>query len=182
MPTKACHSSIQVEGLSRDADCVLKAMHFVSASRGYAIGGTGTDFNTLIVAKTEDDGNTWSLAPLPEVGNVWIGGAWGADHRLFFTDENTGFANPNNAKLLATNNGGQSWHGVVASPTGDIRGHSGRCGSTTLAIHCRNDCEPIGHGNADWSTPLRAPNSIEAFSSSGPFARAVLSGDLAPIS
>jgi photosystem II stability/assembly factor-like uncharacterized protein len=121
MTPKACHASIQVEGLSRDADCVLKAMHFVSASRGYAIGGTGTDFNTLIVAKTEDGGNTWSLAPLPEVGNVWIGGAWGADHRVFFTDENTGFANLNNAKLIATKDGGQSWYGVVASPTGDIR-------------------------------------------------------------
>jgi len=121
MTPKACHASIQVEGLSRDADCVLKAMHFVSASRGYAIGGTGTDFNTLIVAKTEDGGNNWSLSPLPEVGKVWIGGAWGADHRVFFTDENTGFANLNNAKLIATTDGGQSWHGVVASPTGDIR-------------------------------------------------------------
>lgn len=47
-----------MEGLSRDADCVLKAMHFVSASRGYAVGGTWTEFNTLIVAKTEDGGNT----------------------------------------------------------------------------------------------------------------------------
>jgi photosystem II stability/assembly factor-like uncharacterized protein len=121
MTPKACHASIQVEGLSRDADCVLKAMHFVSASRGYAIGGTGTDFNTLIVSKTEDSGNTWDVSPLPDVGNVWIGGAWGADHHVFFTDENTGFANLNNAKLITTNNGGQSWHGVVASPAGDIR-------------------------------------------------------------
>jgi photosystem II stability/assembly factor-like uncharacterized protein len=121
MSDKACHAVIQVEGLSRDAECVLKAMHFPSASHGYAIGGTGSDFNTLFVAKTEDGGSTWNLSPLPDVGQVWIGGAWGADHRLFFTDESTGFANLNNAKLLATNNGGQSWHGLVASPTGDIR-------------------------------------------------------------
>ncbi len=119
MTPKACHASIQVEGLSRDAECVLKAMHFVSASRGYAIGGTGTDFNTLIVSKTEDGGNTWDVSPLPDVGNVWIGGAWGADHCVFFTDENTGFANLNNAKLIATSNGGQSWHGVVASLKGE---------------------------------------------------------------
>jgi len=121
MSPKACHAVIQVEGLSRDAECVLKAMHFPSSSRGYAIGGTGSDFNTLFVAKTEDGGNTWNLSPLPDVGQVWIGGAWGADHRLFFSDESTGFANLNNAKLLATSNGGQSWHGVVASPTGNIR-------------------------------------------------------------
>ena len=121
MSTKACHATIQVEGLSRDADCVLKAMHFPSSSRGYAIGGTGADFNTLFVAKTEDGGNSWNVFPLADVGQVWIGGAWGANHWLFFTDESTGFANLNNAKLVATNDGGQSWHGLVASPAGDIR-------------------------------------------------------------
>jgi hypothetical protein len=93
MSTKACHATIQVEGLSRDADCVLKAMHFPSSSRGYAIGGTGADFNTLFVAKTEDGGNSWNVFPLPDVGQVWIGGAWGASHWVFFTDESTGFAN-----------------------------------------------------------------------------------------
>jgi len=121
MSPKDCHATIQVEGLTQDADCVLKAMHFPSPNIGYAIGGTGKDFNALFVAKTEDGGKTWNLSSLPDVGQVWIGGAWGASHNLFFTDENTGFANLNDVKLLATNNGGQSWHGLVASPAGEIR-------------------------------------------------------------
>jgi len=161
MSTKACHATIQVEGLTRDADCVLKAMHFPSSSGGYAIGGTWKDFNTLFVAKTEDGGNTWNVSPLPDIGQVWIGGAWGAYHNVFFTDESTGFANLNNAKLLATNNGGQSWHGLVASPTGDIRFPDREVG---WIFDGQKLCFTTDGGKRWNSRGFRFPASVKAYS------------------
>ncbi len=35
LSTTACHATIQVKGLSRDAECVLKAIHFPTPSIGY---------------------------------------------------------------------------------------------------------------------------------------------------
>jgi photosystem II stability/assembly factor-like uncharacterized protein len=120
LPTTACHATIQVKGLSRDAQCVLKAIHFPTTSIGYAVGGTGADFDTLFVVSTQDGGNNWRIAKVVDVGEVWIGGAWGANHGLFFTDQVTGFLSLGKAsgpaKLVATQDGGQTWRGLVASP------------------------------------------------------------------
>jgi photosystem II stability/assembly factor-like uncharacterized protein len=124
LPRTACHAKIQVQGLSRETTCVLWALHFPSAKIGYAVGGTADDFNTLFLGKTEDGGNTWSFSSLPDIGPVWAGGAFTPSLNVFFIDENAGFLNMHDsaaAKFLATSDGGQSWHALVASPGPNLR-------------------------------------------------------------
>ena len=113
-----CRAKIVVDGLSRDVQCTLKALHFPSASVGYAIGGAHGAKKMLFVAKTVDGGNRWSLTVVPDVGGdleVYH------DQELFFTDENTGFAHLSEHRLYSTADGGRTWTGLVGTPGTDIK-------------------------------------------------------------
>jgi photosystem II stability/assembly factor-like uncharacterized protein len=113
-----CRAKIVVDGLSRDVDCTLKALHFPTAEVGYAIGGAHGAKRTLFVAKTEDGGNRWTLTVVPDVGGdleVYH------DQELFFTDANTGFAHLAESRLYSTADGGRTWNGLVGTPGSDIK-------------------------------------------------------------
>ena len=113
-----CRAKIVVDGLSRDVQCTLKALHFPSANIGYAIGGAHGAKKMLFVAKTVDGGNRWTLTVVPDVGGdleVYH------DQELFFTDENTGFAHLSEQRLYSTADGGLTWTGLVGTPGTDIK-------------------------------------------------------------
>jgi photosystem II stability/assembly factor-like uncharacterized protein len=113
-----CRAKIVVDGLSRDVDCTLKALHFPTAQVGYAIGGAHGAKRTLFVAKTEDGGSRWTLTVVPDVGGdleVYH------DQELFFTDANTGFAHLAESRLYSTTDGGRTWNGLVGTPGSEIR-------------------------------------------------------------
>ena len=113
-----CRAKIVVDGLSRDVQCTLKALHFPSANVGYAIGGAHGAKKMLFVAKTIDGGSRWSLTVVPDVGGdleVYH------DQELFFTDENTGFAHLSEHRLYSTADGGRTWTGLVGTPGTDIK-------------------------------------------------------------
>jgi photosystem II stability/assembly factor-like uncharacterized protein len=113
-----CRAKIVVDGLSRDVECNLKALHFPSANVGYAIGGAHGAKRMLFVAKTEDGGNRWTLNVVSDIGGdleVYH------DHELFFTDENTGYAHLSEKRLYRTADGGRTWTGLVGTPGDEIK-------------------------------------------------------------
>ena len=113
-----CRAKLVVDGLSRDVQCTLKALHFPTASVGYAIGGAHGAKKTLFVAKTEDGGSRWALTVVPDVGGdleVYH------DQELFFTDESTGFAHLSESRLYSTSDGGRTWTGLVGTPGTEIK-------------------------------------------------------------
>jgi photosystem II stability/assembly factor-like uncharacterized protein len=113
-----CRAKIVVDGLSRDVNCNLKALHFPTPEVGYAIGGAHDAKRMLFVAKTEDGGNRWALTVVPDVGGdleVYH------NQELFFTDANTGFAHLAENRLYSTTDGGQTWNGLVGTPGTDIK-------------------------------------------------------------
>lgn len=113
-----CRAKIMVDGLSRDVNCNLKALHFPTPEVGYAIGGAHDAKRMLFVAKTEDGGNRWALTVIQDVGGdleVYH------NQELFFTDANTGFAHLAESRLYSTTDGGQTWNGLVGTPGTDIK-------------------------------------------------------------
>lgn len=113
-----CRAKIMVDGLSRDVNCNLKALHFPTPEVGYAIGGAHDAKRMLFVAKTEDGGNRWALTVVKDVGGdleVYH------NQELFFTDANTGFAHLAESRLYSTTDGGQTWNGLVGTPGTDIK-------------------------------------------------------------
>jgi photosystem II stability/assembly factor-like uncharacterized protein len=113
-----CQAKVVIDGLSRDVNCNLKALHFPTATVGYAVGGAHGAKQTLFVAKTEDGGNRWTLIVVPEVGGdleVYH------DQEIFFTDENTGYAHLAEKRLYRTTDGGRTWTGLVGTPGPEIK-------------------------------------------------------------
>jgi len=96
-----CRAKMEVQGLTQEKDCDLWALHFPTATVGYAMGAP------RITARTEDGGVTW---------NVLVGPEQPGDQRVsdvFFLDANTGYQVRTNV-LYRTTDGGQNWQGVIA--------------------------------------------------------------------
>jgi photosystem II stability/assembly factor-like uncharacterized protein len=111
----ACAAKMEVEGLTREVGCSMKSLHFPSPNVGYAI---GTGAKALFVLRTEDGGQNWKVMVSPD-----LAGDQSTFFRqeVFFTSENTGFVTMNDGKILATDDGGQTWHGRVGTARGKIK-------------------------------------------------------------
>jgi photosystem II stability/assembly factor-like uncharacterized protein len=99
-----CATKLEVNGLTRNTGCSLNPLHFPTPAIGYAAGG-GDEF--FVVAKTQDGGETWSIAST-------IGGVPVAD-TLFFTSATTGVARTLDDKFYMTTDGGTSWKGMTGA-------------------------------------------------------------------
>jgi len=97
-----CRAKMEVNGLTQETNCDLRALSFPTATVGYAVG------EARVTAKTADGGKTWSVLVGPEEPN---------DQRVydvFFLDANTGYEVRSGGKLKRTTDGGQTWQGVIA--------------------------------------------------------------------
>lgn len=110
-----CVAKMEVQGLTREAGCWLKSLHFPSANTGYAI---GTGSKALVVGRTDDGGQNWKISVTPDVASD---NSTFFRQETFFTSENTGFVTLDDRKILATSDGGQSWHAVVGTSRGKIK-------------------------------------------------------------
>lgn len=109
-----CRATVQVEGLSRTVDCPLEAMHFPTPEVGYAV---AESHGFLFVGKTVDGGRTWRVSTVPDIAGH---GGYGVP-TLFFLDENTGFVGLEDNKLYRTDDGGQTWKGLIGKVGQEIR-------------------------------------------------------------
>jgi photosystem II stability/assembly factor-like uncharacterized protein len=153
-----CRAKLLIDGLSRDVECNLKAMHFPTASVGYAIGGAHGAKRTLFVAKTDDGGATWTLNVVTDIGGdleVYH------DHELFFTDEHTGFAHLSENRLYSTRDGGRTWVGLVGTPGKEIRFADPEVGWSFAGARLSYTTD----GGKRWSSrELKFPAKVTAFS------------------
>ncbi|HYL13973.1 MAG TPA: YCF48-related protein [Terriglobales bacterium] len=117
-----CKLTAEINGLKQTVGCALFRLRFSSPSVGYAVGGSDSctgGAHPLVMAKTEDGGESWRIFVGPGEGNMsFIDG-------VFFLDERNGYVRVNTcfeqSKLYATSDAGDTWHGLVASPGPDIR-------------------------------------------------------------
>jgi photosystem II stability/assembly factor-like uncharacterized protein len=114
-----CATKLEIEGLTKQVGCWFLQLHFTSSRVGYAVGGhpmCGNCGGPPLIAKTEDGGMSWRILVGP--GDI----ATSTLDAVFFVDDQNGFVRVSQGqKLFVTNDGGQTWHGVVASPAKEIR-------------------------------------------------------------
>jgi photosystem II stability/assembly factor-like uncharacterized protein len=97
----SCRAKMETQGLTNESDCNLWVLTFPTATVGYAMG------DARITAKTEDGGASWRVLVGPEEpGDQRV-------YNSFFLDANTGYQVRGNV-LYRTNDGAQSWQGVIA--------------------------------------------------------------------
>ncbi|MBI4906771.1 MAG: hypothetical protein HY820_24290 [Acidobacteria bacterium] len=67
-PVSRCSVNAVVEGLPRKLDCVLRTAQFLSATIGFAGGGSGISMGGEVATfgKTNDGGQSWTMSTLPE--------------------------------------------------------------------------------------------------------------------
>jgi len=107
-PAMNCAMSVEVGGLSRDAQCGIESFHFPTPDVGYAIGPFLGGVKGVVVAKTQNAGQSWNLwTVLPEES--------GHEGHIFFTDEQNGVACLIGGKLFATSDGGKTWRGIAGA-------------------------------------------------------------------
>lgn len=109
-----CITTVQVQGLSRQVNCPLEAMHFPTPDVGYAVGESQ---GFLFVGKTEDAGRSWRVSTVPDIAGS---GNYGVP-AVFFIDERTGFVGLEGNKLYRTDDGGQTWKGLIGRAGSEIR-------------------------------------------------------------
>jgi photosystem II stability/assembly factor-like uncharacterized protein len=106
-----CRIKAEINGLTRDVNCDLEQLYFVSPNVGYAMSqglGAGAGF---VMAKTEDGGTTWTPW-------VILPGEDGKEGALYFSDANTGVMRTINGKVFRTTDGGKTWAGVPGQMDG----------------------------------------------------------------
>ena len=104
-----CAAKVQVEGLWRNVGCHWKRLQFLTPSTGYAV-AYSYDAKGIFLARTDDGGATWSLT---------YSEAPGYAEDIFFLDESTGYVrvgHESTGQLYKTEDGGQTWTGMAASP------------------------------------------------------------------
>ncbi|HEV7839275.1 MAG TPA: YCF48-related protein [Gemmatimonadaceae bacterium] len=152
-----CHTTVNVQGLSRNVACGIESFSFPTPSVGYAAGSVGMGVKGVFLAKTTDGGNTWALARVLDDESIHQG-------FIMFPEPNKGFACTYGGKFFATTDGGATWEGVAGV---DCNGKShGRFADPetgwTLEAHRWN--YSTDGGNTWSSRMLDFPAAVEAFS------------------
>jgi hypothetical protein len=104
-----CAGRAQVDGLARNVGCNFKRLQFLTPSTGYAV-AMSYDADGIFLARTSDGGATWSLTHSEVPGKP---------EDVFFLNESTGYVSlghPSSGQLYKTEDGGQTWTGMAASP------------------------------------------------------------------
>jgi photosystem II stability/assembly factor-like uncharacterized protein len=110
--TARCASKVEIGGLTRQLECYLWKVQFVSPSVAYALGDAKDSSAAALIMKSEDGGASWSLVNLIE-------GERGHEGGLFFIDEQTGYLSTLYAKSgFRTTDGGHTWTGMTATGMG----------------------------------------------------------------
>jgi photosystem II stability/assembly factor-like uncharacterized protein len=150
-----CVTKMEVEGLTRQVQCKLKSVYFPSGNIGYAV---GTGENALFVAKTQDGGENWNISVTPDVAahdSTYF------RQEVFFIDESNGFVAMNDGKILATADGGQTWHGALGTTPGKVKFADATVGWSFNG----SKCTYTTNGGKSWTTRnLRFPTEVKAFS------------------
>ena len=110
-PVFPCKVDLQIDGLTRKADCFFNHMWFPSPSVGYAVGQV-SGYDRSVVARTTDGGTIWSISS-PEVME-------GTAKRTFFWNDSTGLVALRSGRTLLTTDGGATWNGII-TPFGGER-------------------------------------------------------------
>ena len=76
------------------------SIYFINALTGWAGGGTESNSH-CVITKTTDGGSTWF--------SQYINNTTGINYKLFFLDENRGWAGCGKGNVLLTTNGGINW-------------------------------------------------------------------------
>ncbi len=156
-PGPTCEVKAMVDGLTKQVGCYLVRFHFPSRSVGYAIAESTCpgSCGPPIMAKTEDGGETWRFFVGP--GDVKLA----ALEDLFFTSEQTGFVKSSEKKLYATQDGGNTWKGIVATPGEWLRFADPETGWSFGREHLAFSI----NGGGRWSSrPHRFPASVNGLS------------------
>ncbi len=110
-PVFPCKVDLQIDGLTRKADCYFYDLQFPSVNVGYAVGQvSGT--NRGVVARTTDGGASWSISA-PEAMED-------SARRTFFWNDSAGLVALRSGKTLLTTDSGATWNGII-TPFGGER-------------------------------------------------------------
>jgi photosystem II stability/assembly factor-like uncharacterized protein len=108
-PVMNCALSVDVRGLTRNAQCQMEDFQFPTLQVGYAMGSSPAQ--GVFLAKTENGGASWELwRVLPDES--------GHEGHLFFTDANHGVMCLIGGKFFATSDGGKTWSGIAGTDCG----------------------------------------------------------------
>jgi len=156
-----CAAKIEVEGLTREENCQLEAMHFPTPQVGYAVSRELANGSSAIV-KTEDGGANWKVFS-------FLPGASGKEGSILFLDENNGFVRTKSGgKLFRTTDGGQTWTGVVATLPGGapaVKFADSEVGWICLGNEAYSTLTYTTDGGKRWtSRQIRFPTGVNAFS------------------
>lgn len=105
-----CETKAQVNGLSRNVDCFLVSLNFISPEVGFALGGSRDMPGSVFIVKTQDGGKTWALQ-IAEGANIEdkFSGPMGA---IAFVDAQHGVVVNGDGQIFRTADGGSTWRGV----------------------------------------------------------------------
>jgi photosystem II stability/assembly factor-like uncharacterized protein len=107
-----CSAKLEIGGLTRQLECYLWKVQFVSPSVAYALGDAKDSSEAAMILKSEDGGASWSVVNLIE-------GERGHEGGMFFIDEQTGYLSTLYAKSgFRTTDGGHTWTGMTATGMG----------------------------------------------------------------
>jgi len=155
-PAMKCALTMDVGGLSRNAECFIEAFHFPTPNVGYAIGPFSGGIKGVAVAKTDNGGQSWNLwTVLPDES--------GHEGHIFFTDEQNGVACLIGGHFFATSDGGKTWHGIAGADCGGkpaVRFADPEVGWTVA-----DKWNYTSDGGKHWSSrAIRFPGGVNAFS------------------
>lgn len=117
----------------------LRAVDFVDASTGYAVGNVGT------VVRTVNGGVSWTTLTSGTTTNVY--------QAVSFPDANVGYVVGWGGTIVKTTNGGASWTSQSSGTTRDLYGVSFRDANTGVAVGSYGTILRTTNGGATWGPP-----------------------------
>lgn len=114
-PVFPCAAKVQVNGLTRNAECEWRSLSFPNPTTAFAVGMSYASKTTLFLAKSTDGGASWTMTTAELTD---------APDKSFFVDGKTGFVRvgyPGDGQLFETRDGGATWDGLAPAPGDDIR-------------------------------------------------------------
>ena len=150
-----CRAKVEVDGLPHDETCHMQAITFPTPTVGYVVTSDLSDKSSAVI-KTTDGGKTWNVAS-------FIPQSTALDNSLGFADENTGFVKTYQGKLMATYDGGKTWHGVPTEMPGG-RPRIEFAGPTGWSLEGKSWTFSTDEGKHWTSREIAFPVDVEAFS------------------